>query len=269
LSAPAGAHRAEVRSALDAGYAEMFASLQSRSDGAVRLEMVSGVRCTRSSGIDEPGWSLYLNQAAGLGVGQPATEQAVDDVLGFYGPGRRPFIVALDPDARPFALAGWLEARGLRRRLVLARSQRAPETMSAPEGPFRIEDIGPDRADTYASVAAPGLPASVVQAVAALAGQPGWTHSIAYDGDTPVAGAALFLSEGVACLGWSATHPAHRRRGAHGALIAHRLSQAAARGCKVVAAETLEPSSSRPGAALRNLVRAGFQPGPEVRVYVG
>src|SRR6185295_116026 len=178
------------------------------------------VRCSRSSGIDEPGWSLYLNQAAGLGIAQPATEQAVDDVLDVYGPGRRPFIVALDPDARPFALAGWLEARGLRRRLVLARSQRAPDAAATPAGGFRIQDVGPEHADTYAGVAAHGLPASVAQAVAALVGRPGWVHSIAFEADTAVAAAALFVADGVGCLCWTATHPAHRRRGAHAALIA-------------------------------------------------
>jgi hypothetical protein len=73
----------------------------------------------------------------------------------------------------------------------------------------------------------------------------------------------------VGCLCWSATHLTHRRRGAHTALIAHRLRQAAQLGCALAVAETLEASSNRPGASLRNLIRAGFQSAHQVRVYVG
>jgi GNAT superfamily N-acetyltransferase len=269
LSTATPAPPAEVREALDAAYVQLFAELQKADPAAFRIEETAGVRCSRATGIDEPGWSFYLNQASGLGVRQPATEQAVDEVLSVYRPGRVPFIVAADPDARPRALAGWLEARGLRRRLAIARSQRGPGAAGPIAAGLRATAIGPDRAGTYASLAAHGLPAAVAQAAAALAGRPGWHHALAYDGETAIAGGALFVTGGIACLAWSATHPAHRRRGAHAALVVHRLGMAADMGCKVVVAETLETSSNRPGAALRNLVRAGFQMTQQVRVYVG
>jgi ribosomal protein S18 acetylase RimI-like enzyme len=237
-------------------------------DSPGKLEVVAGTVCSKTTGIDEPGWSLYLNQASGLGLAEPATEQAVDDVLSFYGSGR-PYVVAVDPEARPRALAGWLEARGLRRRLLLSRNQRLPDAAAAVGGPFRIEAIGPAQAEAYATLAGHGLPAAVGRAVAALVGRPGWRHSLAFDGDTPVAAGALFVHGGIGCLCWSATHPAHRRRGAHSALIGHRLRQAAEAGCALAVAETLEASSNRPGASLRNLIRAGFQAAHQVRVYVG
>jgi GNAT superfamily N-acetyltransferase len=92
---------------------------------------------------------------------------------------------------------------------------------------------------------------------------------VAYQDDTPVAPGALFVDQEVANLCWSATHAAHRRHGAHAALIAHRVRQAAGKGCTTVVAESLEASSARPGAGLRNLIRAGFQVTQNVRVYVG
>jgi len=92
---------------------------------------------------------------------------------------------------------------------------------------------------------------------------------VAYENGTPVAAGALFVEQDVATLCWSATHAAHRRHGAHAALIAHRVRLAAEKGCVAAGAETLESSSGRPGAALRNLIRAGFQVTQNVRVYVG
>jgi GNAT superfamily N-acetyltransferase len=258
-----------VRGALAAAHAELFAALQPIDASAFRLETIGSTRCSRAGGIDEPGWSLYLNRASGLGTGPLATELAVDDVLSFFGLAPRPFIVTLEPDARPRALAGWIEARGLRRRLILVRSQRVPDAALPVPGPFRIEDVGSEGAEAYAALAAHGLPASVAQAVASLAGRERWTHSLAFEDGQPVAAAALFADQGVACLCWSATHPAHRRRGAHAALIAHRVRKAGALGCSVAVAELLEARPSRPGDALRNLTRGGFQVAQNVRVYVG
>jgi len=268
LSTATGRKHADPRPALAAAYAELFSAWVAAGDSPGKLEEIAGALCSRTTGIDEPGWSLYLNQVSGLGVGQPATQQMVDDALTFYGLGSRPFVVSVDPEARPRSLAGWLEERGLRRRLILARTQRMVEDPPVAPSAFQVQVIGPDRAEAYAALAAHGLPASVARGVAALVGHPGWTHSLAYEGTTPVAAGALFVHDGMGTLCWSATHSAHRRRGAHAALIAHRLIQAAQRGCASVAVETLEPSSGRPGAALRNLTRAGFQTVHQLRVYV-
>jgi GNAT superfamily N-acetyltransferase len=267
LSAASGRKHPDPRPALAAAYAALFAAWQKSGDSPGQLEEIAGALCSRATGIDEPGWTLYLNQVSGLGVRQPATRQAVDDALSFYGLGTRPFVVAVDPTARPRSLAGWLEERGLRRRLLLARSQRPPEP-PAPAGAFPVQDIGRDRAEAYASLAAHGLPAAVARGVAALVGEPGWHHALAYDGPTPIAAGALFVHEGVGCLCWSATHASHRRQGAHAALIAHRVGHAARLGCTTLAAETLEASSGRPGAGLRNLLKAGFQIDHQLRVYV-
>lgn len=268
MSTASGRKLPDPRPALASAYAALFAAWQRSGDSPGKLEEIAGALCSRTTGIDEPGWSLYLNQVSGLGVRQPATRQTVDDALSFYGLGSRPFVVAVDPTARPRSLAGWLEERGLRRRLLLARSLRTADAPPAAGDAFQVQQIGADRAEVYAGLAAHGLPAAVARGVGALVGTPGWHHSVAYEGSTPVAAGALFVHEGVGCLCWSATLTTHRRRGAHAALIAHRVAHAARLGCGTVAAETLEASSGRPGAGLRNLVRAGFQTDHQLRVYV-
>jgi Acetyltransferase (GNAT) domain len=76
---------------------------------------------------------------------------------------------------------------------------------------------------------------------------------VAWQGDQPVAAAALSMHGHVAVLGGAATVPAARRSGAQAALLHHRLNQAAAAGAEAATA-TAAPES----ASIRNLARIGF-----------
>ncbi|HET9143107.1 GNAT family N-acetyltransferase [Actinophytocola sp.] len=66
-------------------------------------------------------------------------------------------------------------------------------------------------------------------------------------------GASMRLAEGVAQLGGAATAPAHRRRGVHTALLAARLTEAAAAGCDLAVVTTQPGSKSQ-----HNVQRHGF-----------
>jgi hypothetical protein len=57
------------------------------------------------------------------------------------------------------------------------------------------------------------MPAVMQPRLAAGVDQPGWAHYPAFDGETPVAGGALFVQGDVGWLGIGSTLPAHRRRG--------------------------------------------------------
>ena len=61
---------------------------------------------------DEAPQSPMLNRIAGLGVGEPATETALDEALAAIG-GDVACYVSVAPGARPDALTGWLRDRGL------------------------------------------------------------------------------------------------------------------------------------------------------------
>ena len=93
----------------------------------------------------------------------------------------------------------------------------------------------------------------------ALAGRPGWRLYLASDGDTPAAGAALYCRDGTAWLGVAATLPAYRGRGAQGALMARRIADAAAAGCRHIATETGEPVADEPNSSYDNMLRLGFR----------
>jgi GNAT superfamily N-acetyltransferase len=76
---------------------------------------------------------------------------------------------------------------------------------------------------------------------------------LAWCGDEPVGGGALLLSGGVATFFATGTRPGFRGRGVHRALLAARLSRAAALGADVVTMAVVPGSASQ-----RNLERCGF-----------
>ncbi|HWB45696.1 MAG TPA: GNAT family N-acetyltransferase, partial [Hyphomicrobiaceae bacterium] len=94
-------------------------------------------------------------------------------------------------------------------------------------------------------------------------GKDGFFHYMAFDGDRPVAIAALCVFEGLGYLFAAATAENDRRRGAQQALIATRVQRAAQIGCSAVVSETLYMLEH----SYRNLQRAGFQDAYEKEVY--
>jgi GNAT superfamily N-acetyltransferase len=86
---------------------------------------------------------------------------------------------------------------------------------------------------------------------------------MAFDGERPVAIAALCIFEDIGYLMAAATAESHRRRGAQQALIATRIERAEALGCTIEVSETLYMLEH----SWRNLQRAGFQEVYEKEVY--
>ena len=77
----------------------------------------------------------------------------------------------------------------------------------------------------------------------------------------PVAGASMMLNLGVAHLAFAGTNRAARGQGCHLALLQRRVRDAIDAGCQALVAEVEEPLDrlDRPSAAVRNLIRAGFE----------
>jgi GNAT superfamily N-acetyltransferase len=151
-----------------------------------------------------------------------------------------------------------------RMRARLAHQRRAWRRYmrSAPETPsfvtaFDVAVARPEHAEEVGFLIAASfeLQAAAERAFAALVGRPGWTCHVALDAGEPVAAAMLRVDGGVGWLGFAATRPDRRGRGAHSALIATRMSAAATAGCATLVAEA-------PISSARTLVRAGFTPVP-------
>src|SRR5262249_11508996 len=79
----------------------------------------------------------------------------------------------------------------------------------------------------------------------------GFTHFMAFDGERPVAIAALAVFEGLGYLTLATTAEGDRKRGAQSALISARIAKARELGCTAVVTETLTMLEH----SLRNLER--------------
>jgi GNAT superfamily N-acetyltransferase len=201
-----------------------------------------------------------LNRIVGLGVDGPATEEAVDAALAVI-PAGVTYYVAVAPGALPLHLPGWLEARGLEQGWGWMSFRRSPASPPQAESSLRLARVeSRGEAEAFARIqrVAYGLP-EPLEPLLAQAPDRGWECWIALDGDEPAGAGALFELEGAAYLGFGATLPEHRGKGAQGALLAHRIARAGELGCDVVLTETGERRDDLPSNSYRNILRAGFE----------
>lgn len=205
-------------------------------------------------------FTLY-NRVLGLGTLEPATVNMLDALASIYDPAGIRYAVVVAPHAAPPALTDWLEERGFAARFRDAKWARGTETIPDISTHLRIAQIGPEQATSFARVAGTVFGESPEHWpwIAATVGQPGWRHYLAMDGDEPVATAAMFVHGEAGWAGWGTTLETHRGRGAQGALLARRIRDAAAAGCRLITSETGEDSPDDPDPSFRNMARTGFQ----------
>jgi GNAT superfamily N-acetyltransferase len=220
--------------------------------GSARARLVESVNIT------------LLNAVVGLGVGEPATEKMVDEMIEFYRPHGINFMVQVSPLARPAELTGWLEERGFEYRDDWVKMYRGIEPAPVNATELEIREVLPESGVAFAETALKGYqmpPAAqvLVPVLAAGVGKPGWRHYLAYDGETPVATGGLYVKDGAGWLGYGATLPSHRRRGAQGALFARRIADAIDMGCEWLVTETDAETPGQPSISYHNMVRAGFR----------
>jgi GNAT superfamily N-acetyltransferase len=240
------------------GELEAFRSLIGGWNGG-RVTEVGGALCTA---VPAAAGSALLNRVLGLGLGEPATEQALDEIDAFFADEEVSYGITVTPDVDPPELAAWLEARGFSRGYAWAKFRRGIESAPAPETDLTVERIGAERGDVFADVfqRAYGTPELLRPRLEQMPGETGWYCFVAFADGVPAATAAIFVTGDVGWLGMAGTLPEFRRRGAQSGLLAARIAAAREAGCSVVVTETGEPVEGRPSNSYRNIVRAGFEP---------
>ena len=189
-----------------------------------------------------------FNRVAGLESLAP-----LDEIAAFYG--ESPWWIS---DSH--GLGAELEERGFTRDYGWMKFSRGVGPREA-QSDLRVEEIGPDRAGDFAAVIVEGygMPDWSAPVAANIVGRPDWSCYVAYDGETPGGAGALFVHERVGWLGFGATVPALRGRGAQSAILAARIEEARKQGCTTVTTETGELEDDRPSNSYRNILRAGFR----------
>jgi hypothetical protein len=205
--------------------------------------------------------ALLFNRLIGCGVKTVARKEQVFALVDrLRSAGVRNYGVQLSPSAQPGDLSQWLHGAGLVRRDRWTKVYRD----AAPSAPvvtdLRIAIAGVGDAATFAEVTTNGfgMPPAWRGWIAAGVGRPHWRHYLAWSGDVAVAGAALYVVGDVGWLGVASTLPSARRRGAQSALMARRIEDGRALGCRWFVTETGEDTPARPNPSFRNMVRAGF-----------
>jgi hypothetical protein len=239
--------------------ADMYAAL------SPELRAALGAGCERRGGavvlIMQQVPYILFNRVIGLGLTEPATEAALDEMLALFEQHGASAAVQLSPPAQPADLPGWLEARDFRREDAWIKFVRGVEPPPDAPTDLRVEQIGAEGAGGFAEVFAEvfGIPPPLQAWIAGCVERPGWRHYVAFDSDTPAATGALYVEGEIGWLGLAATRPIARRRGAQGAIIARRIRDAADLGCRWLSVETADDTPAHPNPSTHNLRRLGFQ----------
>lgn len=202
-----------------------------------------------------------LNRTMGLGLDTELDDATLSAVCADYTSlGVPRWLVQWSPHARP-----------REERELFARHGGLPKTPTAkmwgalddarPLGShptLGVEEIGREHAEFFQTVVAPAL-GMLAPLMSAAIGHAQWHHYVVFDGNTPIAGAAMFVRDRGAYFGLAATSPEARGRGAQTLLLARRLVDARKLGCEWATASTAPDTESRPNPSYRNMLRAGMR----------
>jgi GNAT superfamily N-acetyltransferase len=204
--------------------------------------------------------SFLFNRVVGLGVARPVSDTMLDAILAHYAAHGSAFEINLCPLAEPADLEHRLAARGLGAPFHHVKWVRGVESPPPRTWPLRMERVKPRQAHAFAAIAAEVFASGLLPArdwFAACVGRPGWTHYVTFEGDEPVGGAALYVEGEGAWLGWGATHEPHRGKGSQSMLLAARIRDAAAAGCRWVSSDSGPNWPDIDTTSWRNMQRAG------------
>lgn len=219
---------------------------------------LAGAICTAVATMPD---SRMFNRVIGLGLNRAATEDDLDEAAGFFERLGVEWFVSLSPHAQPPEVRDWLEERGFAADYAWAKFTRGLDDPPATETCLAVEEVGDDLAGAFGEIVQRGyeLPQWSAEWLASVAVRSDWRCYVALDGDEPAGAGAFCVSEGVGYLGFAATLPQHRRKGAQSAILARRIRDAREAGCELLVTETGDRVEGRPSNSYRNIERAGFE----------
>jgi GNAT superfamily N-acetyltransferase len=209
---------------------------------------------------------LAFNRVVGLGLTHPSSQNEIREIIDFYRKaGSARFFVQLSPYAQSDYLDELLSFNGFVRynnwvKLYRPADRPIPQRQTEPE----ITVIGPERAATYGHLMTQCFgwtddQGEVARILAGSVGAAGYRHYFALNEGEPVAAAALYVNGPFASMAMAATLEKYRGKGAQSALLARRLLDARALGCRHIVSETAEELPDKPVQSYRNMRRFGFE----------
>jgi GNAT superfamily N-acetyltransferase len=211
---------------------------------------------------DDP--NRYWNKA--VGFAKPVTGALLDEIIGFWRDhGVTRATLQIPPDLTPGDWAELCASRGIEDSGGRVMKLSAPIGETTPAGPGDLDVRPVTEADgrEWAEVIVDTYEFQHEPHDAMFLGMlrdPDCRSFAVWDSGRIVAGANLYLRDGVGGLGGGGTHADFRRRGAQNALIAARIAAAREAGCHTVVAETGWSDATPRHSSLNNMRRAGLKP---------
>jgi len=212
---------------------------------------------------DGVGAFMFFTRWTRLGIDRPATREALSKVLNWARVnGGNSCSIDLSPLAEPSDLSEWLVESGMRdsgaRIVTLWRSTNAG--IEEVECDYEVREVNADAAAHFGIVhrGAKSGWKNLTSITSGLVGRANWRSYVVYDGEAPIACAAMFTEHGISWRGIAATLPEFRGKGAHAALVARMTHDALNSGASTIMAQTFRSKWDEPAKSERNLTRAGF-----------
>lgn len=208
-----------------------------------------------------PPTAIVINRTIGLGLSSPATKSSIREIVDAYSLAQvTRYFVQINPNARPAALVGWLEAAGLEQARGWQKFSRGRESPPDLTTDLSVRQVGAEAGEAFARIVCDAfdLGNAAVPWLSGIPGRKGWHIFMSYDGDVPAGTGAVFIRDGIAWMDFAATAPAYRRRGSQGALLARRIEHALELGCSRMFTCTGEAVEGDPQHSYRNILKCGF-----------
>ena len=205
---------------------------------------------------------LALNRVIGLGVDSDITDDTIEDIIEKYKVINVPrFFIQLCTEIAGVELPSRLESHGFNHCNNWVKLYRDISPVTGIKSDLIAKEIGPEDAMKFGKIIVDsfGWPPEMTAWIACIIGRPGWKFYMAYDNDTPVATAGMYVHDTTVWVDFAATLESHRGRGAQGLLLQRRIDDARDLGCDTVVVETAEETPEKPAPSYRNMIRHGFK----------
>ncbi|TNE81282.1 MAG: hypothetical protein EP332_03955 [Bacteroidetes bacterium] len=207
---------------------------------------------------------LALNRVIGLGFEEAVKPETLEEIKNFFRQAGAPrFFIQLSPHVPQEGLSEMMTEHGFKLHNRWAKLwQELEKEPLEPNTELSLVEIGKADAKTYAEIIKKSFgweQEGLLPLLSESVGKKGYTHYLAYHGETAIAAAALHLYPDAAAMAFAGTLPEYRGLGAQNALLQIRLKKAWDNGVRLIHSETAENTLDNPVASYRNMVRNGFQ----------
>lgn len=260
-----------VAAAVEAAEARAWSDMYAAAPG--EFARSAGVSTRTVAGALVISWAAtgrrYFSRTIGLGVVEPASPEALEDVLaGYADAGIGMFLIPSQPHCRPSGFEGWLRDRGLEPFDTQDRVIRGGEPIDTSRAPatserdLEVEHVTATTADEWAEFLQRVYRLDTGRWLQALIGRPGWGQYVVREAGDIVAARGMYVTpERVAWTGMDGPVPGLSTQDFEPdeALWQRIVADGLAAGASMFTADIEAPSPTLDTPAYRYFARLGFR----------